>query len=136
MVGVDIPKTMDVDTLKEKLDRVKRLMAAKNLRLDQLETDDRLDYLNFGVEYWKRFALASSCVIFALMGVAFGVIRTRTVRSNSFLICLVVLLLYWTIYSYGFSLASEGKVHAIVGTFAANLLMLGIALYTLRKVAR
>src|SRR5690606_37031764 len=103
---------------------------------EQLELNERLDYITFGVEYWKRFALAASCFIFALMGVAFGVIRTRTVRSNSFLICLGVLLFYWGVYSLGHNLASDGKVPAFIGMFAANCILLVIALFTLRRVAR
>ncbi len=136
VAGVEIPKTMDINTLSDRLDELRKKMDKTGLKLDQLEENERLDYLNFGVEYWKRYALASSCLVFALLGLAFGVIRTRTVRSNSFLICLVVLLGYWTVYSYGFSLASEGRVSAVVGTFAADLLMLGIAVFTLRGVAR
>lgn len=136
VVGVEIPKTMDMSVLRDKVNRVVGIMEKGNLRLDQLEVNDRLDYINFNAEFWKRIALAVSCLIFSLMGVAFGVIRTRSVRSNSFIICLGVLLIYWAVYSYGFSLASEGKVSAFVGTFAANFLMLAIALHTLRRVAR
>jgi lipopolysaccharide export system permease protein len=136
VVGVEIPKTMDMSVLKSRVDEIKALMKRDNTRLEQLAENVRLDYINYGAEYWKRIALASSCLIFALMGVAFGVVRTRSVQSNSFVICLGVLLAYWAVYSYGFSLASDGKVSAIVGTFAANFLMLVIALLTLRRVAR
>lgn len=136
VVGVEIPRTMDMGVLSDKIDAVKANMRKTNRTFEQLGRDDQLDLLNYGAEYWKRIALAASCLVFALMGLAFGVVRTRTVRSNSFVICLVVLLVYWTIYSYGWNLASEGKVPAIAGTFAANLLMLVISAFTLRRVAR
>ncbi len=135
VVGVDIPKTMDISRLKERLDQI-RVKMSRGVRWDNLNEDERLDYINFGVEYWKRFALSTSCFIFALMGVAFGVVRTRTVRSNSFLLCLLVLLFYWGIYSLGHNLASEGKIAAFLGMFAANGILLIIALFTLRRVAR
>jgi lipopolysaccharide export system permease protein len=135
VVGVEIPKTMDISTLKHRLDQINAMMA-KGTPFEKLGETERLDYLNFGVEYWKRFALSLSCMIFALMGVAFGVIRTRTVRSNSFLICLLVLLMYWGIYSVGFSAASDGKIPAPLGMFAANAVLLVIALFTLRRVAK
>jgi len=131
VVGVEIPKTMDMGVLRHRVLEVLEIQKTRGL-----SDNERLDYINFNAEYWKRVALATSCLIFALMGVGFGVIRTRSVRSNSFIICLGVLLVYWAVYSYGFSLASEGKVHAFVGTFAANFLMLAIAIHTLRKVAR
>jgi lipopolysaccharide export system permease protein len=135
VVGVDVPKTMDISVLKKRIDEVKARMES-GVAFDQLTRNEQLDYINFGVEYWKRFALSFSCLIFALMGVAFGVIRTRTVRSNSFLICLLVLLFYWGVYSLGHNLASEGKIPAFIGMWSANVVLLVIALYTIRRVAR
>lgn len=134
VVGVDTAKTMDATALKRRIDEVKEML--KSRPWNALSDIERLDYINYSCELYKRYALSVSCLIFALMGVAFGVVRTRTVRSNSFIICLVVLLVYYVIYSYGFSLASEGKIPALVGTFAANCVALVIALVTLRKVAR
>lgn len=136
VIGVDVPKTMDISVLKARLNEIQALMDKTGFTRHDLPINDRLDYINFGVEYWKRLALSVSCFIFALMGVAFGVIRTRTVRSNSFLICLLVLLFYWGVYSLGHNLASEGKVPAFAGMFAANLVLLVVALFTLRRVAR
>lgn len=136
VVGVEVPKTMDITSLKRRMDEVSEIQRKGNLKLEQLSRTERLDYINYSCEYWKRYALAVSCMIFALMGVAFGVVRTRTVRSNSFIICLVVLLVYYMIYSYGFSLASDGKIPAIVGTFTANVIAFLIAFVTLIRVAR
>ena len=136
VVGVEIPKTMDMGVLRARVLEVLELQKRRGVSFEGLEPNEKLDYINYNAEYWKRIALAASCLIFAVMGVAFGVIRTRSVRSNSFIICLGVLLVYWAVYSYGWSLASEGRVSAFVGTFAANFLMLAIALKTLRKVAR
>lgn len=135
VVGVDVPKTMDIGVLKARLDQI-RAKLKQGTAFENLSREEKLDYVGFGVEYWKRFALSSSCFIFALMGVAFGVIRTRTVRSNSFLICLLVLLMYWGIYSAGHNMASAGKVPAFVGMWAANAVLLVVALFTLRRVAR
>jgi lipopolysaccharide export system permease protein len=136
VVGVEIPKTMDMGVLRHRVLEVLAKQQKLGIPFSKLGESERLDYINFNAEYWKRIALAVSCMIFALMGVAFGVIRTRSVRSNSFIICLGVLLIYWAVYSYGFSLASEGRISAFTGTFAANFLMLAIALRTLIKVAR
>jgi lipopolysaccharide export system permease protein len=133
VVGVDVPKTMDFTVLKAKLDGLR----AKSLDKNAIYTDeDRLDWTNFSVEYWKRLALAASCIVFSLMGVAFGVVRTRTVKSNSFLICILVLLVYYGIYSAGHNLSHAGKVSGFVGMFTANFVLLVIALFTLRKVAK
>lgn len=137
VVGVETAKTMDATALKRRMNEVMALQKDRGGKgWEKLDEVERLDYINYSCEFYKRYALSTSCLIFALMGVAFGVVRTRTVRSNSFIICLVVLLVYYVIYSYGFSLASDGKIPALVGTFGANVIALAIALVTLRKVAR
>jgi lipopolysaccharide export system permease protein len=137
VVGVDNAKTMDSSALKRRIEEVLALQKQRGgTGWAHLEEIERLDYINYSCELYKRYALSLSCLIFAMMGVAFGVVRTRAVRSNSFIICLVVLLVYYMIYSYGFSLASEGKVPAFVGIFAANVVAFLIAIFTLRKVAR
>lgn len=133
VVGVDVPKTMDFMVLKARLDELK---VKREKNPNDLSREEGLDWINYGVEYWKRLALAASCLVFSLMGVAFGVVRTRSVRSNSFLICIFVLLVYYGIYSAGHNLSHAGKVHGFIGMFAANFVLLFIAIYTLRKVAR
>src|SRR5206468_3650556 len=115
VVGVEIPKTMDMSVLRARVLEVADIQRRRGVSFEKLEENERLDYINFNAEYWKRIALAVSCLIFTVMGVAFGVIRTRSVRSNSFIICLGVLLVYWAVYSYGWSLASEGKIPAFIG---------------------
>lgn len=134
-MGIEPAKAMDISKLYNRLVELRAKLRA-GTPFSQFNETEKSDYLTYGVEFWKRFALAASCLIFALMGVAFGVIRTRTVRSNSFLICLLVLLLYWGIYSLGSNLAGDGRLPAVIGMWAANATLLPIALYTLRRVAR
>lgn len=128
VVGVDLPKTMDIGSLNEKI----RELKAKPKR-DEIENTALRDYK---VEYWKRAALAFSCIIFSVLGVAFGVIRTRTVRSNSFLICILVLLFYWALYTVGFNQASSGKIPAFFGTWIANFVLAVIVILAFRRVAK
>ena len=119
---------MDINSLKEEIIR----LAAKT-SLNPIETIVLRDYR---VEYWKRYALSFSCVIFAILGVAFGVIRTRTVRSNSFLICIMVLLLYWVLYSFGYDFASTGRLPAFVGMWISNGVLLLVALRSFWRVTK
>lgn len=126
--GVEKPKTMSFETLKS---RIKYLQ-----RFPELSPHAQVEFLQLQVEFWKRYALSFSSLIFAIMGVAFGVIRVRTVRSNSVMICLLVLLIYWVIYSVGVRLSEQGKVPAFMGMWFANILLLVVSLFTLKRVAR
>lgn len=135
VVGVEVPKTMDISELQRRVDAIKAKVTP-GMSFKDLPEAERKNYTDYAVEFWKRLSLSSACLVFALMGVAFGVVRTRTVRSNSFLLCLLVLLFYWGLYSAGFNLASSGKIPPVVGMGAANVVLLVIALFTLRRVAR
>jgi lipopolysaccharide export system permease protein len=132
--GIEKPKSLDIGDLKNKINELQRLYMV------DISPERKAIYFadlnQHTVEYWKRFALAISCLLFGVMGVAFGVIRTRTVRSNSFLICLLVLLFYWGIYTAGESMAISGKVPALLGVWAANVILLIISVYSLHRVAK
>lgn len=133
--GIEKPKTLDITDLKQKIVSLKEEYGGTSRdhpRSAQLFADINQHI----VEYWKRYALAVSCIIFAFMGVAFGVVRTRTVRSNSFLICLGVLVFYWVIYSVGDNLATAGRIPAPIGVWSANLILFIVSVYALRKVAK
>ncbi|MCO5142638.1 MAG: LPS export ABC transporter permease LptF [Oligoflexia bacterium] len=135
VIGVDVPKTMDISVLKKRLDELDEVMA-QGTTLEKMNPMWRLDYINYGVEYWKRYALSFSCLIFSILGVGFGVIRTRTVRSSSFLLCILVLMVYWMLYSLGHNLASEGKVSALIGMWWSNVILAIVAIFTIRRVSR
>lgn len=132
--GIEKPKSLDIGDLKAKI--LSLDADIRGNRFPDMMNQVRSDYNQHVVEYWKRFALSISCFVFAIMGVAFGVVRTRTVRSNSFLICLLVLLFYWGIYTAGESMATEGKIPASVGVWSANVILFIISVYSLRRVAK
>ena len=132
VVGVEQPRTMDISTLLNLIGL--RVNVLK--RGEELSAIEKKELLDYRVELHKRLALPVTCLIFALMGVAFGVIRTRTVRSNSFLICLLVLLFYYGVFTLGTNLASEGKIPPALGIWAANVVLFVVAVVAMRKVAR
>ena len=126
--GVEKPKTMDNIELKQ---RIALLQARKTLEFEQGRELRRLQ-----VERSKRFALSFACLIFAVMGVGFGVVRTRTVRSNSLLICMLVMLGYWSLYNAGSRLGEEGYVPPVIAMWSANLILMIVSIFAIRKAAR
>jgi lipopolysaccharide export system permease protein len=128
VVGVEKPRTLDFSVLTRRID----LMKAK----ENKEREDFRELNRLRVEFWARFALSFSCIIFAVLGVGFGTVRTRTVRSNSVMICLLVMLGYWTLHSAGMRWGEEGYVPPVVAMWAANLILAIISIFALRKSAR
>ena len=128
VVGVDIPKTMDVHALSRRIDELRALEKPQPLDLVAIK--------DYQIEFWKRIVLSFACLIFSVLGVGFGVVKTRAVRSNSFMICLLVLVGYWTIYTFGFNMANQGQVPAYIGMWIANVLLGIVAVLALRKASR
>lgn len=132
VVGVEQPKTMDMNALVEGIKRHQEKQATK----DGLVAWESKELQDYRIEYWKRIVLSVACVLFAILGVAFGVVKTRSVRSNSFLICLLVLLGYWGLFQAGYSMADAGKVSPPLAMWAANVLLLVVGVVMLRRVSR
>lgn len=128
VVGVEVPKTMDISMLDKRLREVNESYLKNGKNWEALTRVEKLDYVNYGVEYWKRFAIATSCLMFGLLGVSFGIVRSRSVKSNSFLICVFVLLGYWAVYSFGENMAYSGKLPILVGVWLANAVLFSVSL--------
>lgn len=128
VVGVEKPKTMTFAKLKRRI--------ADLEEMPKLEHEEFRELNRLKVEFWKRYGLSFACVVFAILGVGFGVVRTRTVRSNSLLICLVVMLCYWLLYSAGLRWGEEGYVPPFVAMWAANLVLAILSIFVIRRAAR
>lgn len=127
VVGVETHKTMDFGELTDKLREINKIERKLPWQYEAIRS--------YYVEIYKRFALSSASIIFAVMGVAFGVVRTRTVRSNSFLICLLVLAGYWGIYTLGNKYSLDGRVLPIIGMWTPNVILAITSIVALRKVS-
>jgi lipopolysaccharide export system permease protein len=59
-------------------------------------THDAYERTELQGEYWRRYAVALSPLIFVFLGIGFGTVRTRSVRAGASLVSVLVLILYWT----------------------------------------
>lgn len=128
VVGVEKPRTMDFGSLQRKIKEVVE-------RPNKVREDFR-EWNRLRVEFWSRFALSFSSVIFAVLGVGFGTVRTRTVRSNSLMICMFVMLGYWGLHSAGARWGEEGYIAPIIATWMSNFILVFVAIFAIRKSAR
>ena len=134
IVGLDKARTSDIYTLFERMSEIRTLIK-RSLQSGKQPNGSMLsDLRDHEIEFWHRFTLSSSCIIFAIMGVAFGVVRTRTVRSNSFIICLLILLVYYVFDGLGESWARSGKVPAGVGLWLSNFILFILSTISFRRV--
>ncbi len=121
------------------LEERKKSVASLTLNeLNLLRHDDktsREDQINYSIEFHKRSALAVACLVFCIIGIAFGIVTNRrSGKASGFILSVGFIILYWVIY-IGFESAVRSNVMPIwLGIWTPNTLLLGFGLYHLKKV--
>jgi LPS export ABC transporter permease LptG/LPS export ABC transporter permease LptF len=94
--------------------------------------EQRVDY---EVELHKRFAIPAACLVFALIGLAFGVSNQRTGRSYGLLVGLLFTATYYLLLLGGEQSARQGAVPSWVGVWGPDVLFtaLGFAAIAVRN---
>ena len=89
----------------------------------------------FDIEYHKRTALAAACMVFCLIGLAFGIVTNRrSGKSSGFVISVAFIIAYWVLYLSFESLVRSNKIEITwLGIWLPNILFTVFALYKLRK---
>jgi lipopolysaccharide export LptBFGC system permease protein LptF len=86
-------------------------------------------------EYWKRFAIAFSPLIFVLLGVGFGSFRHRTAKTGAVLTAFLILSFYWTLQMAGTAAVQKGSLPPILAMQLPNLTMLILGIWGFRRSA-
>lgn len=82
--------------------------------------DDTREWL---AEIHKRLALPVACLVFALLGVGFGISNVRTGRSFGLLLGLAITIAYYLLALWGQHAAVAGTVPVWLGMWLANILL-------------
>lgn len=99
---------------------------------ESLTSEQRKEY---DIEYHKRSALSAACMIFCILGLAFGIITNRrSSKSSGFILSIGFIILYWIIYISFESLVRSNHLNTWVGLWATNLFFLALGIRQLKKV--
>ena len=90
--------------------------------------DDSRFHREYVAELWRRFSVAFSPLIFVFLGIGYGTIRTRAVRSGAALVAFIVIVLYWAVQASATVLAADGALNPIFAMLLPNLLLLIFAI--------
>ncbi len=126
VVGVERPMTMDISELRH------RIRDLNETHRPGMEEEDFKEMNRLKMELWSRYSMAFACVIFAVLGVAFGTVRSRSTKSNSLLICLLTMLGYWQVRTYMMKFGETGTIHPYLAIETANILLLALAIWVYR----
>jgi lipopolysaccharide export system permease protein len=86
------------------------------------------------LEYWTRFNTPIQCLIFVFLGFALGIKKGRGKSSNTGLVGMLVLVLYYVIFFTGVSFAKKGQISPIITVFTPSLLAMLAGAHFYRKL--
>jgi lipopolysaccharide export system permease protein len=86
-------------------------------------------------EYWRRIAVAIAPILFVLLGIGFGTVRTRGARFGVLLIAFLSMAIYWQVQVTSVWLGESGRLAPWLAVEIPNLLVGGIGLWTFRRAS-
>lgn len=90
----------------------------------------------YAVEFHRRLALPTACLVLALVGVPLGLSSRRGGKSMGFVLTIVLVFVYYVVSLIGVSLGRQGKLPPAVGVWMANVVFLIAGVLLLRRVDR
>ncbi len=103
-------------TLSELYDVMERIDAGESIR-DLRDPNPRA----YPMQVHRRFALACTPVLFALVGTPLGLRRVRGARSFGALVCVVLVFAYYALLSFSEDLGRAGSVPPVASVWLPNL---------------
>ena len=90
----------------------------------------------YAIEFQKRFAYPTACLVLMLIGVPLGLSSRRGGKSMGFVLTVLLVFVYYFLSSTGITLARQGKVPVWAGVWAANALFALAGVLLLRQMMR
>jgi LPS export ABC transporter permease LptF/LPS export ABC transporter permease LptG len=88
------------------------------------------------IELHRRFALATACIVLALVGIPLGLSFKKGGKSAGFVLTIVLVFAYYSASLLGISLAREVKVSPTEGVWIANTIFFIAGMLLLWRVER
>jgi LPS export ABC transporter permease LptF/LPS export ABC transporter permease LptG len=88
------------------------------------------------IEFHRRFALPTACLVLALVGIPLGLSSKKSGKSGGFVLTILLVFVYYVVSLVGVSLARQGRVAPWFGAWLADLVFLTLALFLLWHAER
>ena len=98
------------------------------------ELNPKGNHFHFEVEYHKRYAIPFACLVFGILGFSFALKFRRSGKAGSYVIGLIVFVVYWAFFINGEAFGDKGIIPPFLGMWAANIFFGAIALLLLAKI--
>ncbi len=104
--------------------------------LPQARASDPAKARQYVIEFHRRLALPTSCLVLALVGIPLGLSAKKGGKSTGFVLTIGLVFLYYVVSLLGMSMARQGRIPAAPGIWMANLVFFIGGLILLWRVDR
>ena len=88
------------------------------------------------IEFHRRFALPTSCLVLALVGIPLGLSSKKGGKSGGFVLTILLVFAYYSVTLIGVSLARQGKISPAAGAWLADIVCFVCGAFLLWRVER
>ncbi len=106
------------------------------LKLLTDRSKEKKSSIKIQTEIHKRFAFPFACVVLGLVGIPFGAYRRKGTRSYGFVLCIIILFLYYVFLNFGETMAKRGILYPALGIWLPNVVLGIMGCYLLSVVSR
>ena len=90
--------------------------------LSSARTQDPIVRRWYYIEFNRRFALPTACIVLALVGIPLGLSSKKGGKSTGFVLTIVLVFAYYSASLIGVSLARQGRVSPTLGVWLSDIL--------------
>jgi len=88
------------------------------------------------IEFHRRFALPTACLVLALVGIPLGLSSKKSGKSGGFVLTILLVFTYYVVSLVGISLARQGHVTPALGAWLANIVFFAGGVFLLWRAER
>src|SRR3954471_204559 len=86
------------------------------------------------IEFHRRFALPTACLVLALVGIPLGLSAKKGGKSTGFVLTIALVFTYYMVSVVGVAMARQGKLSPFLGAWLANFVFAALGVVLLRHV--
>jgi LPS export ABC transporter permease LptF/LPS export ABC transporter permease LptG len=131
----DIPIELPSTENKADESRPATLMETGTL-LERSRHTDATSTRLYLIEFYRRFALPTACLVLALVGIPLGISSKKSGKSGGFVLTILLVFVYYVISLVGVSLARQGHVAPWLGAWLADFVFVGLGIFLLIRAER
>jgi len=104
--------------------------------LDKASRSDPVSARWYLIEFHRRFALPTACLVLAMVGIPLGLSSKKSGKSGGFVLTILLVFTYYVISLIGVSFARQGRVAPWFGAWLADIVFFALAVFLLVRAER